>query len=186
MPALVLLVLAAGGCGERPEPPAATAPAAVARQLDQYRLGPGDTLKITVFGQEDISGEFPIGASGDLSMPLVGQIRAENLLLGELRSKITEALDKDFVVDPSVSIQVTNYRPFFILGQVGDPGSYPYQPGMNVRMAVAIGGGYTRRAREEPVTVFRMNAAGQQVRFESGLDAPVLPGDTIEVRRRLF
>lgn len=163
-----------------------TIPEDVPQKLEQYRLGPGDRLQIKVFGQEDISGEFEISAAGELSVPLIGQITAENLTLGELAQVITTALNTDYIVDPKVSIEVTNYRPFFILGQVGKPGSYKYQPGLNTRMAVAVGGGYTRRAREEPITVYRVNASGELVRFRVDQNAIVLPGDTIEVHRRLF
>lgn len=161
-------------------------PTDVAQKLEQYRLGPGDRIQIKVFGQDDISGEFEISAAGELSVPLIGQITAENLTLGELSQVLTTALDTSFIVDPKVSIEVTNYRPFFILGQVGKPGSYKYQPGLNARMAVAIGGGYTRRAREEPITIFRTNSAGELVRFRVDQNAIILPGDTVEVHRRLF
>ncbi|MEC9346956.1 MAG: polysaccharide biosynthesis/export family protein [Pseudomonadota bacterium] len=163
-----------------------TIPDDVAQKLEQYRLGPGDRLQIKVFGQEDISGEFEISAAGELSVPLIGQITAENLTLGELAQVITKSLNADYIVDPKVSIEVTNYRPFFILGQVGKPGSYKYQPGLNARMAVAVGGGYTRRAREEPITIYRVSAAGELVRFRVDQNAIVLPGDTLEVHRRLF
>jgi len=161
-------------------------PSDVAQKLEQYRLGPGDRIQIKVFGQDDISGEFEISAAGELSVPLIGQITAENLTLGELSQVLTTALDTNFIVDPKVSIEVTNYRPFFILGQVGKPGSYKYQPGLNARMAIAIGGGYTRRAREEPITIFRTNSAGELVRFRVDQNAIILPGDTVEVHRRLF
>lgn len=158
----------------------------VPQKLEQYRLGPGDRIQIKVFGQDDISGEFEISAAGELSVPLIGQITAENLTLGELAEVLTIALDTNFIVDPKVSIEVTNYRPFFILGQVGKPGSYKYQPGLNARMAIAIGGGYTRRAREEPITIFRTNSAGELIRFRVDQNAIILPGDTVEVHRRLF
>jgi len=161
-------------------------PPNVPQRLEQYRLGPGDKLLMKVFGQDDISGEFEISASGELSLPLIGQISAENLTIGELTEVISVELDKDFIVDPKVSIEVTNYRNFFILGQVGKPGGYGYQPGLNVRQAVALGGGFTRRASEEPVTIFRFNAAGELVKFQVGQAAVVLPGDTVEVHRRLF
>ncbi len=161
-------------------------PGDLPQKLEQYRLGPGDRIQIKVFGQDDISGEFEISAAGELSVPLIGQITAENLTLGELSEVLTVALDTNFIVDPKVSIEVTNYRPFFILGQVGKPGSYKYQPGLNARMAIALGGGYTRRAREEPITIFRTNSAGELIRFRVDQNAIILPGDTVEVHRRLF
>jgi len=160
-------------------------PGDVAKKLEEYRMGPGDRLQIKVFGQDDISGEFEISAAGDLSYPLIGQISAENMTPGEFNLLLTEAL-KEFFVTPQVTVEITNYRPFFILGQVGNPGSYKYQPGLNARMAIAVGGGYTRRAREEPITIFRSNSAGELLKFEGGQDSIILPGDTVEVHRRLF
>lgn len=160
-------------------------PDEVARKLEQYRLGPGDRLSIKVFGQEEISGEFEVSAAGELSYPLIGQITAENMTPGEFNQMLTAALEEYFVT-PQVTVEVTNYRPFYILGQVGNPGSYKYQPGLNARMAIAVGGGYTRRAREEPITIFRVNNAGELIKFEAEQDAVILPGDTIEVHRRLF
>ena len=160
-------------------------PEDVARKLEEYRLGPGDRLQIKVFGQDEISGEFEVSAAGELSYPLIGQITAENLTPGEFNNILTEAL-KEFFVNPQVTVEVTNYRPFFILGQVGNPGSYKYQPGLNARMAIAVGGGYTRRAKEEPITIFRSDSAGNLIKFDADQDSIILPGDTIEVHRRLF
>ena len=118
-------------------------------------------------------------------MPLLGQVDANNKTITELQADITVALDRDFIINPRISIEVVNFRPFFILGQVNNPGSYPYIEGMSVRMAVALAGGYTRRAREDPVVIIRANdpeQAAQQV----DPDTRVLPGDTIKVERRLF
>jgi len=187
--ALIGLVLALGACAtERAGDPAVVGAsvAELARAIEDYRLGPGDKVLLQVFGQEDLSGEFEISAIGDIAVPLVGQIEAANLTLAELTAKVTEILNREFVVDPQVSIQITNYRPFFILGQVKKPGSYPYQAGLTVRMAVAVAEGYTRRAREQPVVIIRLDAAGKRVKFKALQDDPVLPGDTIEIARRLF
>jgi polysaccharide export outer membrane protein len=156
-----------------------------AQGLEEYRLGPGDRVKIDVFGQEDLSGEFEVDSLGRISLPLLGPIEANNKTTAELQTLIVDGLDKDFIVDPRVSIQVVNYRPFFILGQVNKPGSYAYIAGMTVRQAIAVAGGFTRRAREEPVIVIHANDP-EQTEHETGLGDLVLPGDTIEVRRRLF
>lgn len=151
----------------------------------EYRLGPGDKIKITVFGSQDVSGEAVVDSSGDIAMPLLGQVTAQNLTVPELQTKIAAELNKQYLVDPKVSIEVMNYRPFFILGEVGRPGSYPYIAGVTVRQAVAIGGGYTRRARTSTVSIVRQTPLGEE-RLEAGADSPVLPGDTVEVGRRLF
>lgn len=175
----------AGTIGGRPVFAVDDIPEDVAKKLEEYRLGPGDRLQIKVFGQDEISGEFEVSAAGELSFPLIGQITAENMTPGDFNEVLSEAL-KEFFVNPQVTVEVTNYRPFFILGQVGNPGSYKYQPGLNARMAIAVGGGYTRRAREEPITIFRTDSAGNLIKFDADQDSIILPGDTIEVHRRLF
>lgn len=152
----------------------------------EYRLGPGDRLSIKVFGQADVSGEFEIAGDGFVSMPLIGQVPAANLSLNEFRDSVVRILDEKFLVDPKVSIEVTNYRPFYILGQINNPGNYPYKSGINMRMAIALAGGYTRRAAEEPLVVDRRDENGNLQRYWASQDTPVLPGDTITVRRRLF
>lgn len=153
--------------------------------LKEYRIGAGDRLAMTVFGHEDLSGEFLVDGSGRVSLPLLGQVNANDKTIAEFQTEVTTALDRDFIVNPRVSVEVINYRPFFILGQVNNPGSYSYIEGMTARMAVALAGGFTRRARESTVVVVRANDPAQK-RTDVGLETSVLPGDTIEVERRLF
>lgn len=148
-------------------------------------MGPGDRLNITVFGQNDLSGEVVVDGSGRIAMPLIGQLTASGKTIAELQQEITVALDRDFIINPNVTVEVVNFRPFYILGQVNKPGSYSYIEGMTVRMAVAIAGGFTRRAREDPVVIIRANDP-EQTRHEVTPDALVLPGDSIKVERRLF
>jgi protein involved in polysaccharide export with SLBB domain len=151
----------------------------------QYRLSVGDKLHIVVFGQDDVSGDFQVDGAGNITMPLLGQVAAANRTVNQLQTDITTALDRDYIVNPKVSIEVLNYRPFYILGQVASPGSYPYVSGMDVRQAIAIAGGFTPRARTSTVRVIRQSEQGT-VKIEATPDVPVFPGDTIEVQRRLF
>lgn len=150
-----------------------------------YRLSVGDRLAIKVFGQADLSGEFEIDSNGQISYPLLGQVPASGHTADELRGIIASDLNRDFIVDPRVSVEVLNFRPFFILGQVNAPGSYPYVNGLTVRQAVAVAGGFTRRARQADVIIVRDSADGMR-RFRATLNARVLPDDTIEIERRLF
>lgn len=177
--ALALFLMAA--CAETPVVVQAPTPVG----SPDYHLGPGDKVKITVFNNVDVSGEAVLDSSGDIAMPLLGQVPAQNLTVTELQGKITELLNRQYLVDPKVSVEVLNYRPFFILGEVGRPGSYPYIAGVTVRQAVAIGGGYTRRARTSSVSIVRQSPLGEE-RIEALSETPVLPGDTVEVGRRLF
>lgn len=153
--------------------------------LEDYRLGPGDRLKVTVFGHPQESGEFEIDGSGNLAYPLLGRVPARGKTLPNLQEFIRVELDKRFIVDPRISIEVLNYRPFYIYGEVNRAGSYPFVSGLTIRRAVAIAGGFTRRARREPVRLIREREKGVE-KIASELDIPVLPGDIIEVRRRLF
>jgi protein involved in polysaccharide export with SLBB domain len=178
---LALVLSLAAGCAETPA--AVQAPNPVGSP--DYHLGPGDKVKITVFNNPDVSGEAVLDSSGDIALPLLGQVPALNLTVTELQSKITDLLNRQYLVDPKISVEVLNYRPFFILGEVGRPGSYPYIAGVTVRQAVAIGGGYTRRARSSSVSIVRQTPMGEE-RIEGSSDTLVLPGDTVEVGRRLF
>lgn len=154
--------------------------------LSDYLLGPGDRVNVQVFGHEDLSAKVAVGANGAIALPLVGQVKASGLTVSELENLVTSRLDKDFIVDPKVGIEVLVYRPFFILGEVKKPGKYDYVVGLSMRKAIAMAEGFTRRGKEEQVVVIRENRDGQSTKFEAGLDALVFPGDTIEVLRRLF
>ncbi len=153
--------------------------------LQEYRLGPGDRLSVVVFGQDDLSGELAVDGQGRISMPLIGQVQAQYKTVNELQQIVTDLLSEEYLIDPRISVEVTNYRPFYIYGQVNKPGSYPYVSGMTVRQAIALSGGYTRRASEEPVSITR-TTPDEIIDMEAYLKTVVLPGDTIEVFRRLF
>jgi len=172
---LALLMLCAGA-----------ALSAAAAQQGTYRLAPGDEVSIKVFDNEDISGKFQIDAGGNISFPLLGQVKAAGKTVGELTTDLTVALDKDYLVNPKVSVEVLNFRPIFVIGQVNAPGSYPYSAGMTVRQAVALAGGYTRRASTSGMSLIRLDASGATVTVEATEDTQILPGDTIEIDRRFL
>lgn len=151
----------------------------------QYLLGPGDQLRIIVFGEEDLSGEFVVDGSGVVSLPLIGGIRAAGRSAPELISAIEQELSPDYLVNPRVSIEVLNYRPFYIFGEVQKPGSYPYVEGMTVVKAVVMAGGYTYRARQNH-TLLRRADTPEGSGTVADHDTPILPGDVIEVPERFF
>lgn len=153
--------------------------------VSTYRLSPGDILRIQVFDHPDVSGQYEIDASGSITFPLLGRVSAKGQSVTELKTELAAALDRDYLVDPRVSVEVLNFRPFFILGQVNKPGSYPFRNGLDVRQAVALAGGYTRRARSSSMTILR-TIENQRREIEATEDTPVLPGDTIEINRRFF
>ncbi len=150
-----------------------------------YVLGHGDRIRITVFGHEDLTGEFLLSETDTISLPLVGVLDFNGATLGEAQRIVVDALKPDYLVDPRVSVEVLEYRPFYIIGEVNNPGAYPYVNGMTVIEAVALGGGFTYRARRNRVMVIR---ADDETRSESEIDANerVLPGDVVRVAERLF
>lgn len=162
-----------------------SAPAAVAQTLDAYRLGPGDRLKVTVFDHPRSSGDFELDSLGTISYPLLGRVEARGKTIVELQEFLRSELDKKYIVNPRVSIEVLNYRPFYIYGEVNRAGSYPYVIGLTVRRAVAIAGGFTRRAREGSAELVREGTEGT-VKLIKNIDDNVLPGDIVKVEPRLF
>ncbi len=150
-----------------------------------YILGSGDKLRVTTFGEQDLSGEFEVGSTGKVSMPLIGDITVTGQTVSQVGRSIEEKLRSGYLRDPKVNIDVLNYRPFFILGEVIKPGSYPYVNGMTVVNAVAMAGGYTYRADKDGVTI---EHAGSQAKKEQKIDetGTVMPGDIVRVPERFF
>ena len=165
---------------------AALAPAhAQSADRAQYILGPGDQVRLTVFGEADLSGEFKVGDDGMVSLPLIGPIQAKGITPPQLEKAIADKLQPDYVKNPNVSIEVMSYRPFFIIGEVNKPGSYPYQSGMTALEAVALAGGFTYRARTEQVLIKRTTGTASQETLEP-IETAVMPGDVIKIRERYF
>jgi polysaccharide export outer membrane protein len=150
-----------------------------------YALGNGDQLRITVFGQPDLSGQFEVDGTGSISMPLIGQVEALGLTTPQLENRIVEMLDGDYVLNPRVSAEVINYRPYYILGEVNRPGEYPYNSGLTVVNAVAAAGGWTYRARKNVVYIKSVGSNAEQA-IELTTSTVVQPGDTIRIAERHF
>jgi polysaccharide export outer membrane protein len=153
-----------------------------AAQPSGYRLGSGDEIRVTVFNHEDLSGQFVVNGEGVVSLPLVGDVKAGGLTPGEVEAQVKEALEPDYLKNASVSVDVLNYRPFYILGEVKSPGSYPYVAGMRVVNAVALSGGYTVRASQGKIYIER----GNQDKMPADPQTLVLPGDIVHVPERFF
>jgi len=154
-------------------------------QVTGYRLGSGDKLRVTVYNEKDLSGDFEVNDQGLVALPLIGPVKVGGLTISEAQDLITQKYGKDYLVNPRVTVEVLNYRPFFILGEVKNPGSYPYVSGMTVLNAVALAGGYTPRANRNNITVKRAaNPQGNEVEVQE--DSAVLPGDVIRIHERFF
>ena len=194
---LIVTALLFGGAVVVPAPTAAVraqdAGSAVALPSDadaasiigRYQLGSGDQIRVTVYGEEDLSGEFEIDGSGTIGLPLIGSVTIGGKNLSVAQGLIADQLADGFLVSPRVSIEVLNYRPFYILGEVKSPGSYPYVSGMSVLNAIALASGFTYRASENKIEVTR-RIDGEEQKIRIDLTAAVLPGDILRVPERLF
>ena len=164
--------------------PTATAANVIGPQT--YHLDVGDKVKVTVYGEDDLSGEFQVDGAGNVGMPMIGPVHAAGLTTEDFTAAVQQKLTKGgFLVNPRVSAEVTNYRPFTILGEVNKPGEYPYENGMTVINAVALAGGWTYRAEQN--TVFIQHKGSDRKDAVAGSDKTIVrPGDTIIVTERVF
>ena len=151
-----------------------------------YRLDTGDGIRITVFGLDAVSRTYLIGDGGTISLPLVGQLKIAGKSVAETEALVGAALrDKQLMTAPSVSVEVANYRQFYILGEVQKPGQYPYVPGMSVLTAVSIAGGYTFRAQTKRAVIVR-TVGGHGIKGSAAPETLILPGDTINIAEAWF
>ena len=166
-----------------PGPPGA--PGVPANPYGVYRLDSGDRLRVIVFGQDNLSRVYSVDTSGNVSMPLIGTVRARGLSTVQLGLDIEAELRRKYIKDPKVSVEIDAYRPFFILGEVRRPGGYPYVNAMTVEGAVAVAEGYTERAKKRVMRLTR-KFGGLMSTVMVPPDYPVQPGDTIYVLERIF
>jgi polysaccharide export outer membrane protein len=150
-----------------------------------YALDSGDRLRIVVFGQDGLTNSYAVDASGNIDMPLIGSVQSRGLTTAQLAARIADKLRDGYIREPHVAVEIEAYRPFFILGEVTQPGQYPYVANMTVETAVAIAGGFTARASRKSVVLNR-SYYGQQMRIAVPLAFPLRPGDTINVQERWF
>jgi len=176
--ALLMFLVACAPGSELPTLPPADA--------GTYRLGAGDVVRLITFGEEQLTGEFRVADSGTVALPLVGPINTAGRTPAELEQAVAEALRQgNLLRNPSVSAEVTAYRPIFVLGEVNKPGQYPYQPGMTVVTAAAVAGGFTYRAVQGYASVVR-NKDGEMTEARASRQALLQPGDVVTVFERRF
>lgn len=180
-----VLVLAACQSGTVPAGPAETASPAVEREAVVYRLGNGDSLRVNVFGEPELSGDYAVDGAGSISMPLIGTVPVEGMTIVEFQQEIENRLAGGYLVEPRVSAEVTNFRPFYILGEVNRPNEYAYTSGLTVMNAVAAAGGFSYRANRKEVFI-RSAGATEERRVTLTTTTKVEPGDTIRIGERIF
>jgi protein involved in polysaccharide export with SLBB domain len=151
----------------------------------ELRLAAGDKLKITVFGETQLTGDYEVDTGGSVSLPLAGTVQAAGLTKQELEKRLAAKLSGGYLKNPKVTVEVTSARPFYILGEVERPGEYPYRAGLNVISAIAVAGGNTYRASKSKVYIQR-NGTGSFQDVPLGPNIPIYPGDIIKVPERYF
>jgi polysaccharide export outer membrane protein len=173
-----------GACASKPLP---TGNAAYAIDVGhEYKLGPGDKVRVSVYGEDALSGEFIVANNGAVAVPLVGEVQAGGLSPEALQLAIQEKLvSTGMVRTPRVSADVVSYRPYYILGEVQKPGQYPYSVGMTITKAVATAGGFTYRANERVVYITREGST-REVPTNLTAASAIGPGDTIRIAERYF
>ena len=185
----VALSLALAGCGlsagdRSPQAAIDTRSITEADALAGPKVAKGDKLRINVFNEPELSGEFTVSETGMIAFPLIGQIEVANLSGPEIQQLLRRRLSGKYLVDPKVSVDLLTQRPFYILGAVRNAGEYPYRPGLNVIGAIATAGGFSLRANKDVVRIRRGNAAEQDFPVEPGV--AIYPGDMITVPDRIF
>ncbi|WP_235977116.1 polysaccharide biosynthesis/export family protein [Bradyrhizobium archetypum] len=182
---LVVLVVAGINAGFSMRASAQTPPSASSSSAESYILGPNDRIRLKVYGEPDITGEYEVSNSGQVSIPLAGHIKAAGTTTRQLEKSIASALAKGIVRDPRVNVEIAQYRPYYILGEVKKSGEYPYRHGLTVLDAVASAGGFTYRANENKVFL-RRAGAGVEETYPLDAPVPVYPGDNIRIPERYF
>ena len=163
-------------------------PAVSTANAHQYRLAPGDELRIIIPGLTEVENgmAFVVNDRGELTIPLMGGIPASGSTIPELEQRIAAQLvEKKLMVSPAVSVQPVKLRPIYVLGEVRSPGEYPYRPGMTVVTAVSVAGGFTFRANRGTVAIIRQ-VNGHATTAKAFESTPVQPGDTIKVVEKWF
>ena len=158
---------------------------ATEKALDGYQLSVGDKVRVTVFDEADLSGEFEVDDLGNVSLSLVGNVQLAGKTLLQAEELIEQKFKDGYLVAPRVTLDVLDFKPFYILGEVNKPGGYPYTNGLTVLNAVALAGGYTYRAKEEKPVILRIKD-GQKVEIKASESTLVLPGDVVKVDERFF
>ena len=175
---LIVLVVPLAGCAINAQP--ATY---LVDTKGPYTLDTGDTLRVTVYGDAQLSTTYKVDDSGAVALPLVGPVPVRGATTQVAGSRIAAALTRGYMRNPNVAVEVAEYRPFFIQGEVGDSGQFPYVFGMTVRSAIATAGGFKETADRSSAIVYRRQG-NQMVKAKVDLDFPIYPGDTIVVLER--
>jgi len=154
-------------------------------QTTAPNLLPGEKIKVTVFGEDRLTGEYQIDPGGYVSLPLAGTVKAAGLSKPQLEQSLTKKFQGEYLRDPKVTVEVSGFRPFYILGEVTKPGEYPYSSGLDVLSAIALAGGSTYRANRSTILIKHSGESGFK-EYPLSPSIPILPGDLIRLPERYF
>ena len=174
----------AGGVAAQSSPNQAS-PVAATDTSQDYQLGVSDKIRVTVYNEPNLTGEYPISPSGNVSLPLIGEIAANGRTVAAVRQEVQDRFADGYLRDPKVTIDIVTFRPFYILGEITHPGELPYSDGMTVLNAVATAQGFTYRANKKYVFIKHKGEATEK-RVLLTPDLRVLPGDTVRIGERYF
>lgn len=150
-----------------------------------YVLGTGDKVRVIVFGEDQLTGEFVVDATGNVSLPLIGQTPARGKTPQQFAQTVTDQLKAGYIRDPKVSVEVVSFRPFYIIGEVSNAGEYAYKNGLNVMGAVAMAGGYSYRANQRTVYIRRAGEPDEKS-YPASTSVLIYPGDVVRIPERYF
>jgi len=165
-------------------PPPSFATNAAASMHRAYRLNVGDKLKLTVFGEQDLSGTYEVNTLGQVSLPLIGEVPAKGLTIAYFRNVVRKKYANGYLKNPKITVDVTNYRSIYVHGEVKKGGEFNFKNGLRIRDVIAMAGGYTYRADQSYVVIVRQGYPEARLNLPSNL--VVLPGDNIKVGERFF
>lgn len=150
-----------------------------------YALGVDDRIRLTVYKEDGVSGEFQVNPEGDVALPLIGEVKAIGLTTAELGTSVRSKLADGYLVNPRVSVEIVSYRPYFVLGEIRTPGRYPYSSDLTVLSAIASAGGFTPRAEKRLVYIRQLGASDERA-YRLRPNLRIRPGDTVRLGERLF
>ncbi len=150
-----------------------------------YQLDTGDAVRVTVYGDAELSSTYRVGDSGAIAFPLVGPVQVRGQTTTGAAARLAAALAKGYMRNPDVAVEVAEYRPFFIQGEITNAGQFPYVYGMTVRAAISTAGGFSDTANRDEAVVYRRQG-NEMAKGVVGLDFPIFPGDTIVIQERWF
>ena len=154
-------------------------------QSSEIKLEAGDKVRVTVFGEDKLSGDYQVNTAGYVALPLAGSVKVSGMTGPELERALEQKFKGPYLRNPRVTVEVLTFRPFYVLGEVQKPGEYPFRTGLNVLSAIAIAGGATYRANTSKVMIQRSGSSGLR-EYPQSPDVPIMPGDLVRVPERYF